>query len=208
MVLVESIFTLAEPILATGFAVGATYLNLERFRYRDKIRRRATALHDELSKKQNYQKYRNFDTVKLIKYLSGLRDHDPMGNDHQSSKEEEQEPPANAGLACWCYNAFYCKHFDRNACVASTGLAFLGLMLGVMAAANLVPYTDLKFTNTFANVIVLVLAVTACLLPLAFIKGGNAIVRRLGSDAQKAFDQIAEVLQDEIAAKATLKSKP
>lgn len=204
--MVESIFTLAEPVLATGFAVGATYLNLERFRYRDKIRNRATVLHDELSKKQNYKKYKNFDTVKLIKYLSGLKDHDPMGNDHAATATDE-DPPSNAGFACWCYNIFYCKHLDRRVCIFSTGLAFLGLILGVAAAADLMPFHNLVFENTILNYVILSGAILACLMPLAFIKGGNAIVRRLGEDAQKAYNQIAEVLQDEIAEKATL-NKP
>ena len=189
--------------MATGFAVGATYLNLERFRYRDKIRSRATTLHDDLSKKQNYTKYRNFDTVKLIKYLSGLRDHDPMGNDHAKNGDNAAAPP-NAGLACWAYNTFYCKHLDRRICVFTCSVSFIGLFLGVTHSAGLLSILDFNLEKAWFSWIVIFSGVLACLLPLAFIKGGNAIVRRLGADAQKAYDQIAGVLQEGISEKASL----
>lgn len=197
-----SIFTLAEPILATGFAVGAAYLNLERFRYRNKIRNKARSLHDELSKKQGYDNYRDFREIKLIKYLSDLKDHDPMGDDNPSSVDGAM--PKNAGLACLTYKLLYSKHFDRWACIITAGSAFLGLILGVTQSADLTNFSLPDGKEAGWKWFILVLSIIPCFLPLIFIKVGNWIVERLIKDAQEAYDRIAGVLKAGISEKAKL----
>ncbi len=199
-----SILPQLEPVCGAGFAVGVAYLNLERFRYRNKIRQQANKYKTDLSKSSKYKKLEelNLDGVALISYLSGLQDHDPMGD---NNGKNQSKVPDNAGWACTVYNLFFRKHVDRKICLVTSFLSFCGLLLGVLYSSELTSWLKGFFDSPVGGWIAVVVLALCTAIPLMFVWMGSSIVKRLSKNAKSAFDQIAGILKADIIAEATVK---
>jgi len=204
---VVSILPQLEPVCGIGFAVGLAYLNLERFRYRNKIRQKADGYMQGLTKNAaSFQKLKEINptSLLLISYLSGLQDHDIVG--HKNGKNNSK-PPEKSGSACWIYNKLYRKHRDRKICITTCAVSFVMLLLGVLSSTNLVSAVDYVFNIAFVAWLSVVVLSLCVITPLAFVKLGNWIVEKLSEDADKAFDEIARILKVAIPEEATIKDK-
>jgi len=196
-----------EPIVGASLALNLAYLNLERFRYRSRIRNKAAERLEKLKEMSAYEQIQVHRDVTLLQRLAELRDHDDMGSDPLAN--DVGAPPCE-DKSTWserCYNALFAKHTDNRVCIGFSALCAILLFLGVQHSYGISHYTALAFDNPSSiNLWAWTVAVTG-LWPVFLVGIGWGIVRSLKKSADEAYREM-EKLQNNMVSQATLTGDP
>ena len=170
--LVMSALPALEPISATALAINIAYLNLERFRYRKKIREPAREQLERLHRfdgdfLKNISK--QDQTVELV-WLAGIDDAD------KNNPTSPPQRPRSIGLWGWVYNLLFHQHIDLWLVGIMTAISLMALFIGPIHELNLAPWSEKYFAGTGAWVSWVVLLLCT-LLPIAFVFMGRRVVK-------------------------------
>lgn len=196
-----------EPLTAGALALNLAYLNLERFRYRDKIRSRARTELDRLNgggSDNTPRKLLENRWFQEVDRLAALPNHDPTGDDDLRSASYRGNGPLPAGPWGRIYNGFYERHQDMYVTCILTVYSIFLLALGTAHSSGILISTSCWFSAdliafTFWGLVVSILA------PIAFVIVGKQIVR-WGKDVSKEnVNGLVGLLSDE-AKDASLKT--
>lgn len=201
-----SLLPLLEPLAGASFAINLAYLNLERFRYRRLIREQAQRLYAELEKAEYFDIISDFKEVGLLRDLSGLKDHDNMGNDPLNPSDEPQSD-RKILITERVYRFVFKHHLDMTVCKVLAVIAGLLLYFGVMHSIGRHDYAAPTFNSApeahfWGEVLLLTMFV-----PLGLVALGNWIVGHLKDKAHGAFSEM-EKAAGKMAEKAKLQGDP
>lgn len=164
---VTSLLSELEPILGISFALNLAYIGLQRFRYRETIKKHAAQKLDELSDIPTQTC--ETDWYKQILRLRALEKND--GSDDANTAPEKMPSEVWAHL----YVALYEKHLDKK---IVEGVAFICaclIFLGVAHELEHLSFTRPAFSSDYIVYWFWLVAIFA-VLPVCFVGVGRFVV--------------------------------
>lgn len=170
--LVISALPALEPISATALAINISYLNLERFRYRKRIRDPAREQVALLRKVGDsfLESIRDQDqTVELV-WLAAIDDAD------KNNPTSPLKRPRSIGPWGWVYRILFHQHIDLWLSGIMTAISLGALFIGPIHELNLAPWSEKYFIGVGAWASWIVLS-SCALLPVVFVFMGRRVVK-------------------------------
>ena len=193
-----------------GLALNLAYINLERFRYRSKIRLHARKELERLKSKggaeipEEFIEIRNY---KLVKYLSALPDNDAdIAKRGDKSEEKNNEEVWPEGLWPKIYKYLFDKHQDRIFSFLMVIVSTFLLVVGVAHSIGHAQCISCLFSNEWILLSFYIL-VASVIFPMFFVMLGTRVVR-WGTDI--ASENVAELekMMQGVARQARIKEQP
>jgi hypothetical protein len=173
----HSFLSTLDHLGETGLAINLAFLNLDRFRYRQLVRKHAQKKLTELDEERSIAD--GAKTTKWyceVKYLAGLADNDPLEKhtDQDAHAEKQDERPPD-GVWSWVYRSVFEKHRDRFISFSLSAFCLLVIVLGPLQDAELITVFNCYFTD---GVIWLLwgMLTASILLPIGFMRLGMGVV--------------------------------
>ncbi len=191
---IQPLSSALESISAGGLAMSLAYLNMERFRYRTKIRESAGSETLKLEKMDGYEHCEKLEQVKIFKYLSGLKDNDDLGKVHG----KQAKFTFSLSLSLLIYNLLFDKHIDRKGGMCFVLLCAFVLVIGVAHSIG-ISFAESWFSASWIRYWFALMTISIA-YPLLMMLAGWYVVKRLISKGSAAAQQITEVLASQAAA--------
>lgn len=192
-----SLLAKLEPVLGIVFALNLAYIGLQRFRYRENIKKHVQTRLNEL--KDIPDQHCDTDWYKQILRLANLEQND---GDSLEIKSQEKMP---SEIWAKCYVWIYENHRDRAAVVMAACACAALLFLGV---AHEIPYLNWSRSPFTINYIHYWLWFVAFLgfLPIGFVLLGRRVVRDANDfvtrnirNLKKTFQKQAQEIKIDVA---------
>lgn len=186
-------FPQLSSLAETTLAINLAYLNLQRFRYREQIRQRASSELDALGSESVLPKsILESDQFKEILYLARLKNNDGLDDTKNHKKIFAASP---SGGWAFLYRFIFANHQDLGAAIMLSIFSTLILLAGTAEGIHAAPYFTKYATDGWALFYFVVLSM-GLLFPMIFVLSGRRVVRKGCNHAVKAGKQLAALLAD------------